>query len=151
MKLVQSAIAHLIYDRKWTWLEKAINETPYLRDPYVEMALLQYEIGNYDKVIHFCNLALEILATFVLLGTPEPDLMLQAFFKSTAAGGVFVMKLKLLSAYTVITTGMITSPLSAVLALNCFVNSTMLTPCCPSAGPTGGAGVAFPAGICNLI
>ena len=23
----------------------------------------------------------------------------------------------------------------------------MFTPCCPSAGPTGGAGVAFPAGI----
>ena len=23
----------------------------------------------------------------------------------------------------------------------------MLTPCCPSAGPTGGAGVALPAGI----
>ena len=38
-----------------------------------------------------------------------------------------------------------------VLALNCLVNSTMLTPCCPSAGPTGGAGVALPAGICNLI
>jgi hypothetical protein len=55
------------------------------------------------------------------------------------------------SAYTVITTGMIRSPLSAVLALNCFVNSTMFTPCCPSAGPTGGAGVALPAGICNLI
>ena len=82
---------------------------------------------------------------------PEPDLMLQAFFNSTAAGGVFVTKLKLLSAYTVITTGMIRSPLSAVLALNCFVNSTMFTPCCPSAGPTGGAGVALPAGICNLI
>ena len=27
----------------------------------------------------------------------------------------------------------------------------MLTPCWPSAGPTGGAGVAFPAGICSLI
>ena len=27
------------------------------------------------------------------------------------------------------------------------VNATMFTPCCPSAGPTGGAGVAFPAGI----
>ena len=67
-------------------------------------------------------LALEIVATFVLFGTPEPDLMLQAFFNKTAAGGVFVMKLKLLSAYTVITTGMIKSPLSAVLALNSFVN-----------------------------
>ena len=38
-----------------------------------------------------------------------------------------------------------------VLALNSFVNCTMFTPCCPRAGPTGGAGVALPAGICNLI
>ena len=68
------------------------------------------------------TLSLEIVATLVLFGTPEPDLMLHAFFSSTAAGGVFVTKLKLLSAYTVITTGMIRSPLSAVLALNSFVN-----------------------------
>src|SRR5437763_10645833 len=27
----------------------------------------------------------------------------------------------------------------------------MLTPCCPSAGPTGGAGVAAPASICSLM
>src|SRR5262245_32232064 len=26
----------------------------------------------------------------------------------------------------------------------------MLTPCCPSAGPTGGEGFAFPAGICSF-
>ena len=26
----------------------------------------------------------------------------------------------------------------------------MFTPCCPCAGPTGGAGVAFPAGICKI-
>ena len=32
--------------------------------------------------------ALEIVATFVLFGTPEPDLMLQAFLIKTAAGGV---------------------------------------------------------------
>ncbi len=97
------------------------------------------------------TLSLEIVATFVLFGTPEPDFRLQAFLSRTAAGGVLVMKLKLLSAYTVITTGMIRSPLSAVLALNSLVNCTMFTPCCPSAGPTGGAGVALPAGICNLI
>ncbi|MBE6159668.1 MAG: glycosyltransferase [Lactobacillales bacterium] len=48
------------YEEANMWLLKAIDEAPYLRDPYVEMALLQYEIGNYDKVIHFCNLALEI-------------------------------------------------------------------------------------------
>ncbi len=27
----------------------------------------------------------------------------------------------------------------------------MFAPACPNAGPTGGAGFAFPAGICNLI
>ena len=42
-------------------------------------------------------LSLEIVATFVLLGTPDPDFRLQAFFRRTAAGGVFVMKEKDLS------------------------------------------------------
>lgn len=48
-----------------------------------------------------------MVATLVLFGTAEADFRLQAFLSSTAAGGVLVMKLKLLSAYTVITTGMI--------------------------------------------
>ena len=43
------------------------------------------------------NWAFVIVATFVLFGTPEPDLSPQAFLIRTAAGGVFVMKLKLLS------------------------------------------------------
>src|SRR6266700_2921992 len=34
----------------------------------------------------------------------------------------------------------------AVCALNALQNSMMLTPCWPSAGPTGGAGVAEPPG-----
>src|ERR1035437_6757628 len=38
-----------------------------------------------------------------------------------------------------------------VAALNCLQNSMMFTPCCPNAGPTGGAGLACPAGICSLI
>src|ERR1700674_2233466 len=38
----------------------------------------------------------------------------------------------------------------AVLALNCLTKSMMFTPCGPSAVPTGGAGVAFPAGNCNF-
>src|SRR5437870_6420302 len=37
-----------------------------------------------------------------------------------------------------------------VFALNALQNSMMLTPCGPSAVPTGGAGVALPAGICNF-
>src|SRR5689334_2188985 len=39
----------------------------------------------------------------------------------------------------------------AVRALKFFTKSMMLTPAWPRAGPTGGAGVAAPAGICSLI
>src|SRR5881397_2623907 len=48
-------------------------------------------------------------------------------------------------------TGMMGPSWYWVLALNCLQNSMMFSPCCPRAGPTGGAGVAFPPGICNLI
>src|ERR1700727_1318577 len=50
------------------------------------------------------------------------------------------------------TTGMIRPAISLleVRALNCLQNSMMLTCAWPSAGPTGGAGVALPATICNL-
>src|SRR5512141_1971911 len=48
-------------------------------------------------------------------------------------------------------TGTIVSPSFWVLALNCLQNSMMFTPCWPRAGPTGGAGVACPAGICSLM
>src|SRR5256885_4665727 len=47
----------------------------------------------------------EILPTLILLGSFEPAAMFAAFFKSTAAGGLFVMKVKDLSLKTVITTG----------------------------------------------
>src|SRR5207253_5938293 len=39
----------------------------------------------------------------------------------------------------------------AVCALKALQNSMMLTPCWPSAGPTGGAGFTCPPGICSLI
>src|SRR3989442_419489 len=39
----------------------------------------------------------------------------------------------------------------AVCTLNALQNSMMLTPCWPSAGPTGGAGLACPPGTCSLI
>ena len=48
------------YDEAKLWLEKAIKEAPYLRDPYVEMALLDYRMGNYMDVIKNCTLALRI-------------------------------------------------------------------------------------------
>src|SRR5439155_1659975 len=40
---------------------------------------------------------------------------------------------------------------SLVAALNSLQKAMMFTPCWPKAGPTGGAGLACPAGICNLI
>ena len=42
------------------WLNKAIEESPYLRDPYIEMALLEYKFSNWEKVEYYCNKALEI-------------------------------------------------------------------------------------------
>ena len=53
--------------------------------------------------------------------------------------------------FTVITTGM-TVPVSlCVCALNALQNSMMLIPCWPSAGPTGGAGLACPPAAWSLI
>src|SRR3974377_1443328 len=49
------------------------------------------------------------------------------------------------------TTG-ITNPAAPLVAvLNSLQKPMMFTPCWPKAGPTGGAGFACPAGICNLI
>src|SRR5208283_292257 len=48
------------------------------------------------------------------------------------------------------TAGINVSPMLWVCALNCLQNSIILIPCGPSAGPTGGAGFAFPAGITSL-
>src|SRR5256886_16696572 len=48
------------------------------------------------------------------------------------------------------TTGRIRPSSLAVCALNPLQNSMMLTPCWPSAGPTGGEGFALPAGIWSL-
>ena len=48
------------YDEAKLWLKKAISEAPYLREPYVEMALLEYRLGNNLEVIRNCVLALTI-------------------------------------------------------------------------------------------
>lgn len=48
------------FDEARMWLDKAMKETPYLRDPYVERALLEYRFSNYDKVIYYCKEALKI-------------------------------------------------------------------------------------------
>src|SRR5262245_59760359 len=91
--------------------------------------------------------------TLFLFGSPEPLAMPHARFNKTEADGVLVTNEYDRSAYTVITTGMMrpSESFPEVLALKALQKSIMLTPCWPKAGPTGGAGVAFPAGICSLM
>lgn len=48
------------YEEARMWLDQAILETPYLRDPYIERALLEYDLGDYDKVIYYTESALQI-------------------------------------------------------------------------------------------
>lgn len=48
------------FDEAKMWLDKAINETPYLRDPYVERAMLEYKLQNWLEVTKYCNEALKI-------------------------------------------------------------------------------------------
>lgn len=42
------------------WLTKAIEEAPYLREPYIEKAFLLYQQQRYQEVITNCELALTI-------------------------------------------------------------------------------------------
>lgn len=48
------------YEKSHIWFKKAIQEAPYLRDPYVELALLEYELENYQEVEKHCLRALRI-------------------------------------------------------------------------------------------
>src|SRR5206468_856475 len=50
----------------------------------------------------------------------------------------------------VTTTGRMSPSCAWVWALKPLQNSMILTPCWPRAGPTGGEGLALPAGICSL-
>jgi len=42
------------------WLEKAIQEAPYLRDAYIELALLYNDINDFYMVNYYCMKALDI-------------------------------------------------------------------------------------------
>ena len=61
MRFIARAYQHLnrIEEAKM-WLDKAINEAPYLRDPYVERMLLEYNLKNWNEVIQYGILALKI-------------------------------------------------------------------------------------------
>ena len=48
------------YDEARMWLDKAMLEAPYLRDPFVERALLEYKNNNFKEVKKYCLKALEI-------------------------------------------------------------------------------------------
>ena len=48
------------YEEAKMWLKKAIEETPYLRDPYLEIALLYYKLEDWNNVDFYCNEALKI-------------------------------------------------------------------------------------------
>ena len=48
------------YDEARMWLDKAIKEALYLRDPFVERALLEYRLNNFDEVINYSLEALKI-------------------------------------------------------------------------------------------
>jgi len=48
------------YDEAIMWYEKAIKESPYLRDPYVELAILYHEKEDFEKVYFYLKQALKI-------------------------------------------------------------------------------------------
>ena len=70
-----------------------------------------------------------------------------AWRRSTGVGGVFRMNVNDRSSKTVISTGTIVPRWFSVCALYILQKSMIATPWGPSAVPTGGAGVACPAGI----
>src|SRR6266571_3124334 len=88
--------------------------------------------------------------TFSLCGSPLPFSTPAAFLISSGAGGVLVMNVNERSSKMVISTGITFPRWASVAALYCRQKSMMFTPCGPSAVPTGGAGVACPAGSCTL-
>src|SRR5215469_9951465 len=93
-----------------------------------------------------CRSCAEVsVPTLVLCGSALPLSTPTAFLISSAAGGVLVTKLNVRSSKIVISTGMMLPRWPSVAALYCLTKSMMLTPCGPSAVPTGGAGVAAPA------
>lgn len=47
-------------DEARLWLSKARNETPYLREPYVESGMLEYENGNYEEAEKYLLMSLKI-------------------------------------------------------------------------------------------
>ena len=49
-----------MYDKAKEWLISAIDEAPYLRDSYMEIALLEFRLDNYKDAEKYCLKALRI-------------------------------------------------------------------------------------------
>lgn len=61
MRFIARCYRHLgRYEESRMWLKKAIEESPYLRDPYIEMALLEYSLSNWKEIEYYCKEALKI-------------------------------------------------------------------------------------------
>ena len=61
MRFIARCYQHLNrYEEAKMWLNKAITEAPYLRDPYIEKALLEYNLENWQETEKNCLLALKI-------------------------------------------------------------------------------------------
>lgn len=61
MRFIARAYTNLKrYDEARMWLHKAIEEAPYLREPYVELAFLEYQFDNYNEVYNLLHMALKI-------------------------------------------------------------------------------------------
>src|SRR5947209_3165524 len=89
----------------------------------------------------------EIVPTCSRPVVPAPFSSPAASRNSTAVGGVLVMNVNDRSSKIVISTGTMVPRWASVWALYILQKSMMLTPWGPRAVPTGGAGVAAPAGI----
>ena len=88
-----------------------------------------------------------IVATGAWPGVLEA-LAMPAFSRiSTGVGGVLSTNVNERSSNTVISTGTTVPTCASVAALYALTKSMMAMPCGPRAVPTGGAGVALPAGI----
>lgn len=48
------------YEEAKMWLDKAMKEAPHLRDPFVERMILEYNLNNWNDIIYYGNIALEI-------------------------------------------------------------------------------------------
>lgn len=48
------------FDEAILWADKAIEEAPYLRDPYMERALIAYNLNDWENVEKYCLRALDI-------------------------------------------------------------------------------------------